>query len=66
MQLSKVTYALVAAGLVGGVATFYNQVNPSPRSRRHSRPPSLRRSSRPPPPTCPTSPRSRIAQVPPS
>jgi serine protease Do len=27
MQLSKVTYALVAAGLIGGVATFYNQVN---------------------------------------
>ena len=30
MQLSKVTYALVAAGLVGGVATFYNQVDSSP------------------------------------
>ena len=30
MQLSKVTYALVAAGLLGGVATFYSQVNPSP------------------------------------
>src|SRR6185295_10539607 len=30
MQLSKVTYALIAAGLVGGVATFYNQFNPSP------------------------------------
>jgi serine protease Do len=26
MQLSKVTYALVAAGLIGGVATFYNQI----------------------------------------
>ncbi|MEO8751232.1 MAG: Do family serine endopeptidase [Casimicrobiaceae bacterium] len=32
MQLSKVTYALIAAGLIGGVATFYNQVNPSPLS----------------------------------
>ncbi len=32
MQLSKVTYALVAAGLIGGVATFYNQVNTSPLS----------------------------------
>jgi serine protease Do len=30
MQLSKVTYALVAAGLVGGVATFYNQLHTSP------------------------------------
>ena len=30
MQLSKVTYALVAAGLVGGVATFYNQLDSSP------------------------------------
>lgn len=30
MQLSKVTYALVAAGLIGGVATFYHQVTPSP------------------------------------
>ena len=30
MQLSKVTYALIAAGLIGGVATFYNQLNPSP------------------------------------
>jgi serine protease Do len=30
MQLSKVTYALVAAGLVGGVATFYNQLYTSP------------------------------------
>ncbi|MEO8507936.1 MAG: trypsin-like peptidase domain-containing protein, partial [Betaproteobacteria bacterium] len=30
MQLSKVTYALVAAGLIGGVATFYNQVDSSP------------------------------------
>ncbi len=27
MQLSKVTYALVAAGLIGGVATFYNQID---------------------------------------
>jgi serine protease Do len=27
MQLSKVTYALVAAGVIGGVATFYNQIN---------------------------------------
>jgi serine protease Do len=27
MQLSKVTYALVAAGLIGGVATFYNQLD---------------------------------------
>src|SRR5690242_7271642 len=26
MQLSKLTYALVAAGLIGGVATFYNQL----------------------------------------
>jgi serine protease Do len=26
MQLSKVTYALVAAGLIGGLATFYNQI----------------------------------------
>ena len=32
MQLSKVTYALIAAGLIGGVATFYNQVNTSPVS----------------------------------
>ena len=30
MQLSKVTYALVAAGLIGGVATFYNQIGSSP------------------------------------
>ena len=30
MQLSKVTYALVAAGLIGGVATFYNQLHTSP------------------------------------
>ena len=30
MQLSKVTYALVAAGLIGGVATFYNQIDGSP------------------------------------
>lgn len=28
MQLSKVTYALVAAGLIGGVATFYHQSTP--------------------------------------
>jgi len=27
MQLSKVTYALVAAGVVGGLATFYQQVD---------------------------------------
>ena len=27
MQLSKVTYALVAAGVVGGLATFYHQVD---------------------------------------
>jgi serine protease Do len=27
MQLSKVSYALVAAGIIGGVATFYNQIN---------------------------------------
>ena len=32
MQLSKVTYALVAAGIIGGVATFYNQVDTSPVS----------------------------------
>ena len=32
MQLSKVTYALVAAGLIGGVATFYNQIDGSPVS----------------------------------
>ena len=30
MQLSKVTYALVAAGLIGGVATFYHQLDSSP------------------------------------
>jgi serine protease Do len=30
MQLSKVTYALVAAGLIGGVATFYHQADTSP------------------------------------
>jgi len=30
MQLSKVTYALVAAGLLGGMATFYNQIDASP------------------------------------
>ncbi len=30
MQLSKVTYALVAAGLIGGVATFYHQTSTSP------------------------------------
>ena len=34
MQLSKVTYALVAAGLIGGVATFYNQIDTSPSPRR--------------------------------
>ncbi len=28
MQLSKVTYALVAAGVIGGVATFYHQSTP--------------------------------------
>src|SRR6478735_2333821 len=27
MQLSKVTYALVAAGVIGGLATFYQQVD---------------------------------------
>jgi serine protease Do len=27
MQLSKVTYALVAAGVVGGLATFYQQID---------------------------------------
>ena len=27
MQLSKVTYALVTAGVVGGVATFYHQID---------------------------------------
>ena len=32
MQLSKVTYALVAAGLIGGVTTFYHQLTPSPVS----------------------------------
>jgi len=32
MQLSKVTYALVAAGLIGGIATFYNQIDGSPVS----------------------------------
>jgi serine protease Do len=32
MQLSKVTYALVAAGLLGGVATFYSQIDGSPVS----------------------------------
>lgn len=32
MQLSKVTYALVAAGLIGGVATFYHQTSTSPVS----------------------------------
>ena len=31
MQLSKVTYALVAAGLIGGVATFYHQSTPAGR-----------------------------------
>ena len=30
MHLSKVTYALVAAGLIGGVATFYHQLDGSP------------------------------------
>src|SRR6266550_3459170 len=30
MQLSKVTYALIAAGLIGGGATFYNQASTSP------------------------------------
>ncbi len=30
MQLSKVSYALIAACVVGGLATFYNQVNPGP------------------------------------
>jgi len=30
MQLSKVTYALIAAGLIGGGATFYNHANTSP------------------------------------
>jgi serine protease Do len=30
MQLSKVTYALVAAGIIGGVATFYHQIDGSP------------------------------------
>jgi len=30
MQLSKVTYALVAAGVIGGLATFYHQVDSSP------------------------------------
>ena len=32
MQLSKVTYALVAAGVVGGLATFYHQVDGLPVS----------------------------------
>ena len=27
MQLSKVTYALIAAGVMGGVATYYNQIS---------------------------------------
>ena len=27
MRLSKVTYALVAAGVVGGLATFYQQID---------------------------------------
>ena len=30
MQLSKVTYALIAAGVMGGVATYYNQVSTGP------------------------------------
>jgi serine protease Do len=30
MQLSKVTYALIAAGLIGGGATLYNQASTSP------------------------------------
>ena len=33
MQLSKVTYALVAAGVVGGLATFYQQIDGSPARR---------------------------------
>ena len=69
MQLSKVTYALVAAGLIGGVATFYHQIDGSPVSRPPLRRPSpaaqavdsrrRRRTSR-------TSPRSSTAPVPPS
>ena len=70
MQLSKVTYALVAAGLVGGVATFYNQFNPSPVTDAvaAAQPPAIARrpSRRRPPPTFPTSPRSSIASAPPS
>jgi len=32
MQLSKVTYALIAAGLIGGGATFYHRADTSPVS----------------------------------
>ena len=32
MQLSKVTYALIAAGVMGGVATYYNQISSGPVS----------------------------------
>ncbi len=70
MQLSKVTYALIAAGLVGGVATFYNQFNPSPvtDALAAAQPPAIARrpSRRQPPPTFRTSPRWSIAPASPS